>query len=201
MKDRILAVATDKFIEVGYSAFNMDDLCRDLGISKKTLYEVFSSKKELFENVADNVFKEMSKESKEILDKMIENDMFHFFDQLKNLFEVVNKHHKKLKPKFMEDIKKYAHSVWCCTFDFEKERRDYFEKIWELGIREKMIKSSINKNIYYMMYFSILHTVIRPDVLADLSLSSYQALEQIYEILMSGILTDDGINDFREKTK
>ncbi len=201
MKERILIVASDKFIEVGYSSFNMDDLCRDLGISKKTLYEHFSSKKELFETIAENIFKQINKESKEVLDKMVENDEFHFFEQLKNLFEIVNKHHKKLSPKFMNDIRKYAHSVWSCSHDLEKERRRYFDKIWELGIRDGMIKSDINKNIYYMLYFAILHSVIRPDVLADLSLSSFQALEQIYEILMSGILTDEGIKDFRKKIK
>lgn len=201
MKERILIVASDKFIEVGYSSFNMDDLCRDLGISKKTLYEHFSSKKELFETIAENIFKQINKESKEVLDKMVENDEFHFFEQLKNLFEIVNKHHKKLSPKFMHDIRKYAHSVWSCSHDLEKERRRYFDKIWELGIRDGMIKSDINKNIYYMLYFAILHSVIRPDVLADLSLSSFQALEQIYEILMSGILTDEGIKDFRKKIK
>ena len=201
MKERILIVASDKFIEVGYSSFNMDDLCRDLGISKKTLYEHFSSKKELFETIAENIFKQINKESKEVLDKMVENDEFHFFEQLKNLFEIVNKHHKKLSPKFMNDIRKYAHSVWSCSLDLEKERRRYFDKIWELGIRDGMIKSDINKNIYYMLYFAILHSVIRPDVLADLSLSSFQALEQIYEILMSGILTDEGIKDFRKKIK
>lgn len=201
MKDRILNVSEDKFIKVGYVAFNMDDLCRDLGISKKTLYEHFSSKKELFQTVAQKVFDEMRNESQEVLDKMIENDEFHFFEQLKNMFDVVNRHHKKLKPLFMEDIRKYAHNIWHCTHQFEEERREYFNKIWELGTREGMIRNDINKNIYYMMYFAILHTVMRPDILADLSLSSYQALEQIYEILMSGILTENGVKEYREKTK
>lgn len=199
MKDRILQIATEKFIQIGYMAFNMDDLCRDLGISKKTLYEYFPSKKELFQTSAQTVFDEMRSESHAVLDKMIENDEFHFFDQLKNMFDVVNKHHKKLKPIFMSDLRKYAPDVWGCTNDFEAERRGYFDKIWALGTRDGMIKKDINKNVYYLMYFGILHTLMRPDILADLSISSYQALEQIYEILMTGILTDDGYKEFKEK--
>jgi AcrR family transcriptional regulator len=201
VEDRILKESIEKFTEIGYTALNLDDLCRDLGISKKTLYDHYPSKKELFQKCAKHVFDEMRSESQAVLEKMVENDEFHFFEHLKNMFAVINKHHKKLKPKFVEDMKKYAHSIWDCTTEFEDQRRQYFDKIWDLGIKEGMIKVDINKNIYYLMYFGILHTIMRPDILADLSISSTQALEQIYEILMSGILTDDGIKDFKEKTK
>lgn len=201
VEERILRESIEKFTEIGYTAFNLDDLCRDLGISKKTLYEHYPSKKDLFQKCAQAIFNEMRSESQAVLEKMIENDEFHFFEQLKNMFAVVNKHHKKLKPKFIEDMKKYAHTIWDCTTEFEQERRHYFDKIWELGIKEGMIKSNINKNIYYLMYFGILDKIMRQDILADLSISSTQALEQIYEILMSGILTDEGITDFKEKTK
>lgn len=201
VEERILKEAIEKFTDIGYTALNLDDLCRELGISKKTLYEHFPSKKELFQKCAECIFDEMRTESNAVLEKMVENNEFHFFEQLGNMYAVVNKHHKRLKPKFIEDIKKYAHSVWDCRIEVEKEKREYFEKIWELGLKEGMIKPSINKNIYYMMYFGILHSIMRPDILADLSISSTQALEQIYEILMSGILTDEGIKDFKEKTK
>ena len=51
------------------------------------------------------------------------------------------------------------------------------------------------------MYFEVIHKILRPDILAELSVNSFEAMEQIYEVLMSGILTENGINEFKEKTK
>lgn len=199
MKERILDTAKEKFINVGYVTFNMDDLCRDLGISKKTLYEYYPSKKDLFKQCAIEFFAEIKSETHEVLELMIKDEKFLFFDHLKQMYEVVNKHHKKLKSNFLTDIKRYAPEAWKCSHDFEVERRFYFDKIWELGVKEGKIKSNINKNVYYIMYFGTLHSVLNPDILADLSISSFQALEQLYNVLMTGILTEDGVKDFNEK--
>ena len=97
MKERILDTAKEKFINVGYVTFNMDDLCRDLGISKKTLYEYYPSKKDLFKQCAIKFYAEIKSETHEVLELMIKDEKFLFFDHLKQMYEVVNKHHKKLK--------------------------------------------------------------------------------------------------------
>lgn len=47
MKDSILAAATEE-IRLHGSSFRMEDLARRLNISKRTLYENFRSKNEIF---------------------------------------------------------------------------------------------------------------------------------------------------------
>ena len=201
MKERILEIASEKFINLGYVAFNMDDLCREIGISKKTLYEYYPSKKDLFRTCAISIYESIQIETHSVLSKMVDNEEFHFFDHLKQMYDIVNKHHKKLKTVFACDVRKYAPDVWKCSNAFEQEKKEYFDKIWNLGVKEGKIKANINKNVYYIMYFGVLHNVLNPDILADLSISTYQALEQIYEVLMSGILTDDGVDDFKKAIK
>jgi len=50
-RDRIIESAFDAFLELGYAGTTTDIVAARCGISKRTLYEVFSSKIELFEAV------------------------------------------------------------------------------------------------------------------------------------------------------
>src|SRR5579871_3186133 len=44
---RIVIAARDRFMASGFSAVTMDDIARELGMSKKTLYEFFPGKMDL----------------------------------------------------------------------------------------------------------------------------------------------------------
>jgi AcrR family transcriptional regulator len=46
---QLIAAAADLFLHRGYHATTMDDVARCAGMSKKTVYQVFSSKSELFD--------------------------------------------------------------------------------------------------------------------------------------------------------
>jgi AcrR family transcriptional regulator len=47
-KDLVLDVAKGRFARFGYKKTSMDEICKDAQISKKTLYEVFKTKEDLF---------------------------------------------------------------------------------------------------------------------------------------------------------
>ena len=47
LKKRILDCAVDKFFTLGIRAVKMDDIAKALGISKRTLYEIYSDKEQL----------------------------------------------------------------------------------------------------------------------------------------------------------
>src|SRR5262245_16339452 len=51
---RILAAARQHLFAYGYSSFTMDDLARELGMSKKTLYVHFASKDAIVERIIDS---------------------------------------------------------------------------------------------------------------------------------------------------
>lgn len=58
-KDRrrhLIAAAADLFLHKGYHATTMDDVARSAGMSKKTVYQVFSGKSELFDALLSDWF-------------------------------------------------------------------------------------------------------------------------------------------------
>jgi AcrR family transcriptional regulator len=53
---QLIAAAEDLFLHKGYHATTMDDVARGAGMSKKTVYQVFSSKSELFDALLSDWF-------------------------------------------------------------------------------------------------------------------------------------------------
>lgn len=50
LKERIIATATEAFTTKGIKSITMDDIAAALGISKRTLYEVFVDKESLLKD-------------------------------------------------------------------------------------------------------------------------------------------------------
>ena len=49
MKDKIIKIATDMFLKLGFKSVTMDDIACEMCISKKTIYKYFSNKETLIE--------------------------------------------------------------------------------------------------------------------------------------------------------
>ena len=56
MKQKILHKATDMFLSLGFKSVTMDDIAAELGVSKKTIYNHFSNKTALVNEVTNSVF-------------------------------------------------------------------------------------------------------------------------------------------------
>ena len=44
MKEKIIEIAGDMFLKLGFKSVTMDDIAKKLGVSKKTLYTNFGNK-------------------------------------------------------------------------------------------------------------------------------------------------------------
>lgn len=55
MKEAILDKATDLFLTFGFKSVTMDDIARDMAISKKTIYTHFANKTKLVDAVTDTL--------------------------------------------------------------------------------------------------------------------------------------------------
>ena len=53
-RKRLIDAAEHVFVEMGYGAANMDGIARRAGMSKKTIYQVFETKQDLFAAVIDS---------------------------------------------------------------------------------------------------------------------------------------------------
>ncbi|MCK5815537.1 MAG: TetR/AcrR family transcriptional regulator [Flavobacteriaceae bacterium] len=56
MKDKILAKASELFLNFGFKSVTMDDIAMEMGISKKTIYTHFKNKTKLIESTTISLF-------------------------------------------------------------------------------------------------------------------------------------------------
>lgn len=56
MREKILEIASELFLNLGFKSVTMDDIANEMGISKKTIYQHFENKTKLVEATTDFVF-------------------------------------------------------------------------------------------------------------------------------------------------
>ena len=114
LRERIITAATEAFTSKGIKSITMDDIAAALGISKRTLYEVFSDK--------ESLLKECILKAQADRDKYLQK----IFEQSHNVLEVILAVFQKsievfhqTNKRFFEDIKKYPK-----VYEMMKNRQD-----------------------------------------------------------------------------
>ncbi|MBA5792302.1 TetR/AcrR family transcriptional regulator [Flavobacterium sp. xlx-214] len=69
MKETILKKSLLLFTQHGFKSITMDDIAKELGISKKTIYQHFASKNELVKATVDYVFEAATNKMKALIGK------------------------------------------------------------------------------------------------------------------------------------
>lgn len=195
----ILEVATEKMRSVGIRSVSIDDICRQLGISKKTFYVYFESKDQLVKEML--LLHEQKMEEKmlrEVEGRSVVQILHEWADMAKN-----NEKDLEQPPPLMYDLQKYYPAL--CNL--------YKEHLCAMMCRNlvRFLHKGQNEGIF--------RTGIDADLTAQLfAYSHYIVLEQIQqypkrreeivaiarqglEILGKGILTEQGLTALRALDK
>ncbi|MHB8204939.1 MAG: TetR/AcrR family transcriptional regulator, partial [Desulfomonilaceae bacterium] len=114
---RIVAAARRHFFTYGFRAITMDDLARELGMSKKTLYMHFPSKVALVEAVLFDKVRNVESDLKRITS----NSSSDFLTTLHQLLARVQMHLDEIQPPFLRDLRREAPEMFSLV---ETRRRE-----------------------------------------------------------------------------
>ena len=173
LRERIITAATEAFTSKGIKSITMDDIAAALGISKRTLYEVFSDK--------ESLLKECILKAQADRDKYLQK----VFEQSHNVLEVILAVFQKsiemfhqTNKRFFEDIKKYPK-----VYEMMKNRQDS-------DSMKTIFRPDVN--------FSIVNLLVREqfDVLLNTDICNEYPFIEVYESIMftyiRGISTEKG---------
>ncbi len=152
MKESILQKAGDIFLTYGFKSVTMDDIANEMGVSKKTIYKYFSNKEQLVDESTLVVQEKVDEILKEITlagYNAIEENFV-----IKNVFKEMFKKAKtspmfQLKKSYPETYNKLM-EVELCSFS------DCIQSNLEKGIKEKMYRSNIDKEMVMKFYFILI---------------------------------------------
>jgi AcrR family transcriptional regulator len=187
-RERIARRAQDLFFRSGFSRVTTDDVARELGMSKKTLYQHFSSKEELLAT-ALYLFRD---EVQAAVHAVVADRRRDFVGKLHDLLLVMTERMGRIQRPFMEDLPRKAPELWREIEEFR--HKVIFAEISTLlqqGSRRGMIRKEIDPQLFVLMFVSTMRAVLVPETIAQMSLSAPQVFAMIMDVFMQGVLTDD----------
>ncbi len=192
MRDRILKIAREEMSKFGYTRVTTDSLAKKAGISKRTLYQTFKSKKEILDALIDKYVFVQKDLIREALDDLSDCSTDTFIPKLKEIWDMIPKIVDHLSDVFFDDLQENLPEVWDKMQKFRVERlQSDFRRFLEIGKEKNIIKECINIDvIYYMHYFTVTN-MMKPDVAIPMNLGKKEIIDQIFEVLIDGAATKE----------
>ncbi|HPD65728.1 MAG TPA: TetR/AcrR family transcriptional regulator [Bacteroidia bacterium] len=195
--DDILFHSLRIFKKYGIKRITMDDLSREMGISKKTLYRFIENKVDLLEKVIDYENKKIDE-----LFNRYEETGENSIDVLFNLSFDVIRMLKEINPVFTYDLQKIYPEL--CREHFEQKRKKTFENIKKnllKGIEEGVYRKDIDVEMVALLYVQNMENVMNPDFLYGPSFSASGLFKVMFENHIRSIANEKGMKYFEEKIK
>ncbi len=145
IKELIMRSALDLFALYGVKNVSMEDIARNMEISKRTIYELFRDKEELL--LASMKF---HYRKARIYLTQLESETFTSMDIILLFFEEVMKKPRWFCPKFYEDLKKYPKVLET----LENEKQTFYKLCIRLlvrGIKEGVFHPDIDVDIIALL--------------------------------------------------
>ena len=190
LRERIIDTALNSFATHGIKSITMDDIAAALGISKRTLYEVFSDKETLLMECLLKAQREGDAYVKDVYEKAS-----NVLEVLLKLYQrSIEKFHNTNK-KFFEDIKKYP-KVYAMMKDRSESDSEKTMSFFKSGVEQGIFRSDVN--------FEIVNLLVREqfDVLLNTDICNEYPFIEVYESIMftyiRGISTEKGAKVLEE---
>jgi len=192
----IIKTAGELFFRLGIRSVSIDDICRELGMSKKTFYVYFASKDELIEQMLRANVEHMEQKMRTTMETSDFGGIVRKFTQ----WITTEKEDVRKVPQLVYDLKKYYPQQYNAfqSQSFEIQQQ-YIEQFIDRGMQAGLVRADINKE-----YTSHLFAKIYTDALRDFELieSKGHNLPKFSrvatDILMRGILSEEGLKLFNQ---
>jgi AcrR family transcriptional regulator len=186
---RIVTAARRHFFTHGFRSVTMDDLAKELGMSKKTLYLSFSSKAALLEAVLLDKFREVDAD----LERITSESSTDVLSSLHQLLACLQRHTGEIQPPFVRDIQRAAPEIFQVV---QSRRRDliqrYFGKLFEEGRRAGIIRKDISTRLMIEILLGATESIMNPPKMAELGLVPKTGFLAIIGVILEGVLTEKG---------
>ena len=189
IKNRIIEGAAELFRTYGIKSVTMDSLASHLGMSKRTIYEVFSDKDELL----IGVLKWMAEKQRELVKRVLD-DSENAIVAIFKLLESNMNHFQDMSPAFQADMKKYYHDVLMKKTD-KCEMPDYSNnmQLIERGIKEKLFRKEINPELINRCLYSMVRSIMDQDLYPFEQFTRREVVKNVFINYLRGISTKEGV--------
>lgn len=188
MKNKILQTATELFLNQGFKSITMDDIAKEMGMSKKTIYShygnkeaiVIASAEHLFENICGGIDHICARKANPI-------------EELYDIKKFVLEHLKGERTSPMYQLQKYYPNVYK---EMRKGQYDYMQSCvidnLERGIAQGLFINDINVEFVSRIYFTGITGIKDASIFPQAQFPIADLHDMYLEYHLRGIVTPKG---------
>ena len=185
LRDKIPEVAMRLFAEQGIKNVRMDDVAHMMGISKRTIYELYHKKEDLLYEVIVKRFKE-----REEMMEVIAHRCKTVMEILLEVYRIRVEEFKNTNPLFYADMGRYPQVLEFLT-DQNKRVRGKSLAFIQRGIDEGYFRSDLNYNLTGMLFDAMGQYVMEKELYRQYTIE--EIFKSFVFVSLRGICTEKGI--------
>ena len=187
-EQRIEETAEELFFTYGLKSVSMDDIAREAGVSKKTIYQHFADKKAMVLNVISKLVAQQEEQLKTSLMKS-QNAIHEVILMAENLELLI----MKLRPVLLYDLHKYFPESWELMKHFkEQSLRTAFINNLEKGIVEGLYREDLDFEVISRFELVQFSSFFAPDNYPAAKFKTHTVISHITRLFLYGIGSTEG---------
>jgi AcrR family transcriptional regulator len=154
-QEKVIKRASEMIAELGVKSLRVDDLARDLGVSKRTLYEMFGDKEELLYYSIKYLFQ---KEEEEVRASVVGTQsgipmLFEMFDAMSE--------RGATRKRVMENLAKFYPELYARVMTENRDKglsqlRDKLNSLVEEGLISEMVNIDLSITMFYYISMGLM---------------------------------------------
>lgn len=189
VRDRIIEEATKQFFQYGIRNVTMDDIAVSLGISKRTVYEIFKDKSELVDTCISELNVKQDKKVKEVVTNSV-NVIEAIFVFMREGVKAM----KEINPVFFKDLEKLYPRLWK-KIESENvgKRHDLSSQLLKKGVAEGLFRQDLNIEIVSKLFYHQMNLLSNDSVFPRDKYDHAEVFQNMIINFARGISTPKGI--------
>ncbi len=197
LKEELLENISELFLKYGLRSTSMEDICTHLKISKKTLYQLFTNKDDVVEQVI--IYRRSNHQTQQQLKKLRQLDSIQMMLSIRD--HIIESFNSRL-PANLFDLKKYHPEVYKKADKIDQETiQGLFNEIIEKGIKEGNFRTDINQEVQVYLFVKQMLILSEPELISEIKYPIATIISTIVENTLRSFVTPQGEKILEESIK
>jgi len=196
-KKELLLKASEVYMKYGVKSVTMDEMARQLGVSKKTLYQFVKDKNDLVENCMLLQHEEEKLKIEEII-KKTDNAI----EQMLYISQLIVSELQQIHPSIFFDLAKYHPNVMNMM---ECHKHEYIcgsiEQNLINGINQGLYRKNLNPKVISAIYVGMIDLVLSGQLMSESKLGPSEVYSEMFRYHIRGCANEQGLEYLVELIK
>ena len=185
----LIASVAQLFMRLGIKSLTMDEIARQLGVSKKTLYKYASDKKELVSKAVQLAIDE----EESLLSEMHEANG-NAIDKIFAINTMISEKLQSIQPAVIFDMQKYYPEAWAIM----EEHKSVFihnqiKENLEEGIKQGLNRNNMNPELVSRIYVTLINSIFDSPIYSLSNHSFKETHTEVARYHLRGITNKKGV--------